>query len=77
MDDTTIFVLSHEYEQDGYDQLKMLGVYSNRVLAEEAQAYFLIQEGFRDYPDGFVIHESRLNQNLWSEGFATYRFPLE
>jgi hypothetical protein len=71
MDNPTIYLLMHEHELDGCDQLKILGVYSSRILAEKAQAYFVLQEGFCDYPDGFVIDEYRLNQNLWSEGFIT------
>ena len=77
MDNQTIYVLLHEYELDGYDQTKTLGVYSSHALAEKAQAYFSQQEGFRDYPDGFVVHKCRLDQNLWSEGFITVRVPME
>ena len=74
--DDKIFILLHEYELDGYDTLKILGVYSERTLAEQAQARFEVEPGFRDYKDGFVIHESVLNKDLWSGGFVTYRYPL-
>lgn len=72
-----VYLLTHEYELDNCDRLKILGIYSERPLAEAAQAYFLTQPGFCDHPDGFAIQETRLNQNLWSEGFVTYRYPLE
>jgi hypothetical protein len=73
----TIYLLTHEYELDGYDQLKVLGVYSEQSLAENAQAYFSTQPGFCDHLDGFEIEECKINQNLWSEGFITYRYPLD
>ena len=76
MKGNAVFLLSHEYELDGYDQLKTLGVYTELSLAEEAQAYFAIQPGFCDHLDGFEIQECQLNTKLWSEGFITYRYPL-
>jgi hypothetical protein len=72
----TIFILRHEYELDGYDMLKILGVYSERVLAEQAQARFETEPGFCEHKDGFVIEESQIDKDLWSEGFITYRYPL-
>jgi homoserine kinase type II len=74
---STIFLLTHEYELDGYDQLKVLGVYSELQLAETAKAYFSTQPGFCDHLDGFGIEECQINKDLWSEGFVTYRFPLD
>ena len=72
----TIYILMHEYELDGYDTLKILGVYSEQILAEQAQARFVIEPGFCDYKDGFVIQESQVDKDLWSGGFFTYRYPL-
>jgi hypothetical protein len=77
MNSDPVYLLTHEYELDGYDQLKVLGVYSEHRLAEAAQAYFSTQPGFCDHLDGFVIQECQLDKNLWSEGFLTYRYPLE
>jgi hypothetical protein len=73
----TIFILMHEYELDGYDTLKVLGVYSERILAEQARARFEREPGFCDHKDGFVIHESQIDKDLWSGGFITYRYPHE
>lgn len=73
----TIFILLHEYELDGHDELKVLGVYSERILAEQAQTRFEAEPGFCDHWDGFGILESSLNKDLWSGGFITYRFPVE
>ena len=77
MKGATIFILMHEYELDGYDALKILGVYSHKALAEQAQARFEKEQGFCDHLDGFVIQESLLDKDLWSGGFVTYRYPLE
>jgi len=67
----------HEYELDGYDTLKILGVYSDKIFAEQAQTRFEREPGFREHKDGFVIHQSLIDRDLWSGGFATYRFPIE
>jgi hypothetical protein len=72
----TIFILTHEYELNGYDTLKILGVYSERLLAEQAQARFEAEPGFCEHKDGFVIEESQIDKDLRSGGFVTYRYPL-
>jgi hypothetical protein len=77
MQGKTVYLLTHEYELDGCDRLKILGIYSEQSLAATAQAYFQTQPGFCDHQDGFEICATRLDQNLWSEGFVTYRYPLE
>jgi hypothetical protein len=77
MQENTVYLLVHEYELDGYDQLKVLGVHSEHRLAEAAQTYFGTQPGFCDHLEGFGIQECQLNKNLWSQGFFTYRFPLD
>ena len=71
-----IFILTHEYELDGYDTLKILGVYSELSLAEEAQSRFEKEPGFCDHKEGFVIEESQVDKDLRSGGFVTYRYPL-
>jgi hypothetical protein len=75
--DCRIYVLTHEYELDGYDTLKILGVYSERILADQAQARFEIEPGFCDHKDGFSIEESQLDKDLRSAGFVTYRYPRD
>jgi hypothetical protein len=73
----TVFVLQHEYELEGHDEVKLLGIFDDRALAEEAQMYFEKQEGFRDHADGFNIDEVELNRRLWSEGFVTVQYPID
>ena len=73
MQDTVVYLLQHEFELEGREESFMLGVFSDRQHAEEAQAYFETQPGFRDHLDGFTISETVLNQRMWSEGFVLYR----
>jgi hypothetical protein len=77
MQGDTVYLLTHEHELEGCDLLKILGVYSAQSLAEAAQAYFSTQPGFCDHQGGFVIEECQLDKHLWSEGFITYRYPLD
>lgn len=74
--ENAVYLLWHEYELDGYDQLKVLGVYTDHSLAEDARTYFASQPGFCEHLEGFVIHECQLNTRLWAEGFTTVRYPL-
>jgi hypothetical protein len=68
-----IFVLRHEHQIDGYDSTIILGVYSTFQLAETAQEGFAKEPGFRDHIEGFIIHECKIDDDLWSGGFVTVR----
>ena len=70
---TIVFPLYHEYERpNGYAESKGLGIYSTREKAAAAIERYRILEGFRDYPDGFVIYETTLDKDeAWTEGFIT------
>jgi hypothetical protein len=67
---TTVFVVQHEYEWCGHDEVKLIGVYSTRSDAEAAVARSCSQPGFRNWPDGFSIDEYKLGEDHWTEGFA-------
>jgi hypothetical protein len=73
----TVFLFTHQYELDGYDTLKVLGMYSESAIAENSQAYFSTRLGFCEHGDGFAIQECQLDKNLWSEGYITYRHSLD
>jgi hypothetical protein len=77
MQETVVYVLQHEYWLEDHDEFKLLGIFSDRELAEESKAYFATQEGFCDHLDGFEIDEVTINKRLWSEGFFTYRYPID
>ena len=66
-----VFVLQHEYEVDGRDEAKLIGIYSSRAAAEAAVARLIEQPGFSQYPEGFSIDAYPLDQAHWVEGFST------
>lgn len=68
---STVFVLQHEYERDGVDNVKFIGVYSTHQNAEAAVERMRLQPGFSSYPDGFCIDEYELDRDHWVEGFFT------
>lgn len=67
----TVFVLQHEYEWCGRDEVKFIGVYATEVDAQAAVARLCKQAGFRDWPNGFSIDEYELGVDHWTEGFIT------
>jgi len=68
---TTVYVLQHEYELDGCDEVKLIGVYSSREMAEAAIERLASKPGFVDHPSGFCIDPCELDQDNWAEGFST------
>jgi len=54
---TTVFVLQHEYEWCGRDEVKFVGVYATREDAQTAMGRLSNCSGFRDWPDGLSIEE--------------------
>jgi len=67
-----MFLLWHVHEfPEGEEDAKLIGVYSSRELAEEAQQRALVQPGFRDAPTGFCIAGYTVNQDHWQEGYVT------
>jgi hypothetical protein len=72
-----VFLLHHVHEfEDGHEDVKLIGVYTDHANAEAALELVKDQPGFRDIPEGFSITWSRLNpvQPGWSEGYVT-AFP--
>jgi hypothetical protein len=67
----TVFVVQHVHEQqDGDEDVKLIGVYSSRETAAAAVARLRRQPGFSDTPEGFHVAEYRLDQDHWSEGYV-------
>lgn len=62
-----VYLVWHEHEDDG----KLIGVFSNREIAERAVAAFLEKPGFKDFPEGFTIDEYQVDKPYWEEGFVT------
>lgn len=67
----SVFVVQHACEHsDGTEDRRLVGVYTDRSLAEEAVARLRMQPGFRDFPDGFRIDACDLDGSRWEEGFV-------
>lgn len=67
---TKTFVLQHEHEWCGRNEVKFIGVYSSHDDAQAAISRLRDQPGFRDWPDGFSINEYEIGIDHWTEGFA-------
>lgn len=65
-----VYVLWHSYEDDTHEDSKLIGVYKTKELADQARAKIVLQSGFRDWPDGFIVDEYELNTDHWEEGFG-------
>lgn len=67
-----VYVLQHEHEfDDGSEDVKFIGVYSNWQKAEQAVQRLQGQKGFRDTPKGFAIDEYELDKDHWAEGYTS------
>ena len=65
---------TREYD-DRRDTELSIGVYESREEAEMAVEMLRAKEGFRDYPEGFQIHEWKVGLTGWMDGFVTTYGP--
>jgi hypothetical protein len=70
---TKVFCLWHIYLPAGAEDEneKLIGIYSTAENAEAVVRRLRSQPGFKDYPDGFQIHERTLDKDTWEEGFIS------
>lgn len=66
---TTVYVLWHIRDDDD-THAKLIGVFSSRSKASEAQATTVTLEGFRDFPDDFMVDEVEVDALGWRTGFV-------
>ena len=67
-----VFILQHVHEfGDDRKDVKIIGIYSTKTLAEAAKAIMLSQPGFIDAPEGFHISCYPLDKDQWIEGYFT------
>jgi hypothetical protein len=65
-----VYVLQHVSREGQSDEdVKLLGVYSSEVKANEALRTLSQQPGFCDNPKGFHIDAYELDKDHWEEGF--------
>ena len=66
-----VYLLEHAYEKEnGADEIKTLGIFSEAKEAEKAVEYYKMLPGFRDYPDSFCVNKYEINQRCWESGFG-------
>ncbi|RKE05149.1 hypothetical protein [Streptomyces sp. TLI_171] len=57
-------------DEQGGDDVKLLGIYSSEAAAEERMRSARLLPGFADEPDCFRIGEYDLDEDDWTEGFV-------
>lgn len=69
-----LFVLFHDHKfDDGYKDIKEIGIFSSYKEAKKMQEKYLHLEGFKEQPEGFYIIKYELdsvNQNILEKVFA-------
>ena len=69
-----VFLAWHEYDNQGRDEAKLLGVFSTHEHAEAAIEARRDKPGFIDHPEGFEIAEVTVDYDQeWMEGFLKWR----
>ncbi len=63
-----LYVLLHSLPETG--KVKVVGIYSSRALAEEAEDRARALPGFSEEPEGFVIEQYEVDRDHWSRGFV-------
>lgn len=66
-----VFLVQHARERDEEEEVKIIGIYSSLSAANDAVMKLALQDGFRDYPDGFHVDPYVVDQTCWEEGFVT------
>jgi len=61
-------VLLHSLPETG--RVKVIGLYSSRVMAEEAMERARVLPGFAQEPEGFTIEQYELDKDHWPRGFV-------
>lgn len=74
---TSVFLLTHSYEIDDEETVKIIGIYSSKEKAENTIEKYKNLPGFKDYPDSFCISEYEIDEDNWVEGFMKWGDALE
>lgn len=71
-----MYLLYHSYEygnNNQYEEIKFLGIYSSEMKAEEAIERYYKLDGFRKYPkECFEIENFKIDtDSAWKDGFVS------
>ena len=70
-----VWLLWHTHTVGEEDDEKLIGVYSSPEKAAQAQKRAAQLPGFREAADGFGIDAYMIDQDRWTDGFATLGPP--
>ena len=65
-----LFALLHSLPESG--RVKLVGIYSSKVLAEAAEARARLLPGFAEEPGGFTIERYEIDQDHWPSNLAKW-----
>lgn len=68
-----VYLLFHERDLDGSDDIKLIGAYQSEPEAEAAKARACALPGFSDHRGGFSISRYEVGADHWTTGFVTVR----
>ena len=66
-----VYLLHHIRTIEDHEDVKLLGVFSSRELAERAKERALNLQGFKDSPDGFSVDKYIIDRMGWTAGYRT------
>jgi hypothetical protein len=69
-----VFVVQHVHEmEDGEEDVKFIGVYSDMKNAKDAVKRTVKLLGFKDSPNGFCIDKYLVDEDNWRDGYVTIK----
>ena len=66
-----VYLLHHIRTIEDHEDVKLLGVFSSRDLAERAKERAVNLPGFKDSPDGFSVDKYIIDRMGWTAGYRT------
>ncbi|HTU89016.1 MAG TPA: hypothetical protein VMF69_02865 [Gemmataceae bacterium] len=70
----SVYVLQHVHAlENGFEDVKFIGVYSSKENAREAIVRLSEMPGFSEIPDGFHVDEYEIDKDHWREGYLTFK----
>lgn len=68
-----LYIVYHEYEINGHDEARMIGIFPSVKKANEVIKEHKKLPGFKAYPDDFIIDKCEMEEEEWESGFIISR----
>ena len=68
---SVVYVVQHISGSGDLEDVKFIGVYQDRELANEAIALLKKKPGFAAYPENFYLDPYELDNTNWRDGFIS------